>query len=412
MKINTGRGIISLTTLIGIWSISALTSLPGLAISPILGKLSAIFPNSTELDIQMLSSLPSLLIIPFIILSGKLTEKINNIHLLRIGLVLFGISGVLYLFLTQMWQLIAVSCLLGIGAGIIIPQSTGLISQFFTGKYRIKQFGLSSSISNITLVVATSLTGYLAEINWHLPFIVYLIPFVSVVLSLYLKESSMPKGELNAVEDADLLPNVLQSKHGIDIKHLMQVMGFYGLITFLNLVVIFTLPFIMKEYKMTSGDSGIMISLFFLAVMIPGLFLNQIISLFKEKTKFYCLLLMALGMGLIIVTRSEVIIGIGCFFVGFGYGVLQPAAYEFTTRTAIPAKATLALALTMATNYLAILLYPFVMDLIASVSHDQSQQLPFIINMIITFAIAILAYVKRDSLLFNSGGNHNKTCHK
>ena len=54
-----------------------LNALPGLAVSPILGKLSAIFPHSTELDIQMLSSLPSLLIIPFILLAGKLTERVE-----------------------------------------------------------------------------------------------------------------------------------------------------------------------------------------------------------------------------------------------------------------------------------------------------------------------------------------------
>ena len=95
MRIQTGQGTIPLITLIGIWSISALNALPGLAVSPILGKLSAIFPHSTELDIQMLSSLPSLLVIPFIILSGKLTEKINNILLLQAGLVIFSLSGIL-----------------------------------------------------------------------------------------------------------------------------------------------------------------------------------------------------------------------------------------------------------------------------------------------------------------------------
>lgn len=53
MKINTGRGTIPLITLVGIWSVSALTSLPGLAVSPILGQLTTIFPYATELDIQM-----------------------------------------------------------------------------------------------------------------------------------------------------------------------------------------------------------------------------------------------------------------------------------------------------------------------------------------------------------------------
>ena len=71
MKIQTGRGTIPLITLIAIWSISALTSLPGLAVSPILGDLTKIFPKATDLDIQMLTSLPSLLIIPFILLGGS-----------------------------------------------------------------------------------------------------------------------------------------------------------------------------------------------------------------------------------------------------------------------------------------------------------------------------------------------------
>lgn len=71
MKINTGRGTIPLITLIGIWSISALTSLPGLAVSPILGQLSTTFPDASELDIQMLSSLPSLLIYTFYFVGGQ-----------------------------------------------------------------------------------------------------------------------------------------------------------------------------------------------------------------------------------------------------------------------------------------------------------------------------------------------------
>ena len=89
MKIQTGRGTIPLITLIAIWSISALTSLPGLAVSPILGDLTKIFPKATDLDIQMLTSLPSLLIIPFILLGGKLTEKVDYVRVLKVGLWLF-----------------------------------------------------------------------------------------------------------------------------------------------------------------------------------------------------------------------------------------------------------------------------------------------------------------------------------
>ena len=144
MEIQTGRGNIPLITLVGIWSISALNALPGLAVS-------VIFPDATELEIQMVSSLPSLLIIPFIILSGQLTERVNSIKLLQIGLSIFLLSGILYLLSNKMWQLVVVSGLLGIGSGLIVPLSTGLISHFFTGPYRTKQFGYSSAITNVTL---------------------------------------------------------------------------------------------------------------------------------------------------------------------------------------------------------------------------------------------------------------------
>ena len=47
MKIETGQGTIPLITLLGIWSISALNALPGLAVSPILGQYFRILRSST-----------------------------------------------------------------------------------------------------------------------------------------------------------------------------------------------------------------------------------------------------------------------------------------------------------------------------------------------------------------------------
>ena len=409
MRIQTGRGTIPLITLIGIWSISALNALPGLAVTPILGKLSVIFPHSTELDVQMLSSLPSLLIIPFIILAGKLTEKVNFIRLLQVGLAIFALSGILYLFAGKMWQLIAISAMLGVGSGMIIPLSTGLISKYFVGPYRVKQFGFSSAITNITLVVATAVTGYLAEVNWHLPFVVYLFPLVSLVLSVYLRRSMISEeGSASIANDEKeetgvppIDPEVGKSKYGVNIKHLLQVMMFCGLSTYLALIVTFNLPFLMEEYHFSSGDSGVMISLFFLAIMAPGLFLNRIVGLFREKTKFYSLLCIAVGLALIWISPKEWVIAPGCILVGLGYGVIQPVIYDKTTHTAVPKKATLALAFVMMMNYLAILLCPFIIDFFQStVFHIKSQQFAFVFNLCITLVALIWAYCKRNTFLF------------
>ena len=43
MKIKTGKGSVTLVVLLAIWSVSAIASLPGLAVSPILGDLNKVF---------------------------------------------------------------------------------------------------------------------------------------------------------------------------------------------------------------------------------------------------------------------------------------------------------------------------------------------------------------------------------
>ena len=373
MKIKTGKGTIPLITLIAIWSISALTSLPGLAVSPILGDLTKIFPKATDLDIQMLTSLPSLLIIPFILLGGKLTEKVDFVRVLQVGLWLFATSGVLYLLSNKMWQLIVVSALLGVGAGLIIPLSTGLVSRYFVGTYRVKQFGLSSAITNFTLVIATAVTGYLAEVSWHLPFLVYLLPLISILLVGYLKttqpEAAVSSSQKDDSEAEDSSIDIGGGKYGIHIRHLIQLMAFYGIITYIVVVVIFNLPFLMEKHHFSSGNSG--------------------------------LLSIALGLLLIWIAPLEWLIIPGCLLVGLGYGVIQPMLYEKTTHAALPQKATMALAFVMMMNYLAILLYPFIGDFLQWVFHTQSQEFPFIFNLLITVGTFFWAYRCRDTFLFN-----------
>lgn len=417
MKIQTGQGTIPLITLIAIWSISALTSLPGLAVSPILGDLTKVFPGATDLDIQMLASLPSLLIIPFILLGGKLTEKIDFMRILRIGLWLFAASGILYLLSNKMWQLIIVSALLGIGAGLIIPLSTGLISKYFIGTYRVKQFGLSSAITNITLVVATAVTGYLAEVSWHLPFLVYLLPLVSVLLVWHLKEDSAGEVRTSSSNNhsgvggtkngsgqniiAEAEADTGGSKYGIHIKHIVELMTFYGVVTYIVLVVIFNLPFLMEKHHFSSGNSGLMISLFFLAIMAPGFCLDKIVAKLGNNTKPYSLLSIALGLALIWIAPKEWLIIPGCLLVGLGYGIIQPMLYDKTTHTAIPQKTTMALAFVMMMNYLAILLYPFIVDFFQWIFHTESLEFPFVLNLVLAAGTFIWAYVRRNTFLFN-----------
>lgn len=388
MKIKTGKGTIPLIVLLAVWSVSAISSLPGLAISPILGDLNRIFPKATDLEIQMLTSLPSLLIIPFVLLSGKLSEGRNKLRTLTIGLALFFLSGAACLFAQSMTWLIIISCLLGIGAGMVIPFSTGLIVDYFTGDYRIRQLGYSSSINNLTLVLATIVTGYLANVEWHLPFLVYTLPGISLALSLFLRRQP-------AAEEPE---QSAQLRHkSIDRRKLVQLMGLYFFITYTVLVVTFYAAFLVDDYKIDSSFSGILISLFFLAIMLPGLFIGRIIRIFRRNLNFVSLLLICAGLLCCGIFRDKTMLIVGSLLTGLGYGVMQPVIYDKAATIAPPRAATLALSFVMSVNYLAVMVCPFIVDLFRHLFATHSDRFPFFLNAVLAAAAAVLIWFRRDN---------------
>ena len=255
----------------------------------------------------------------------------------------------------------------------------------------------------MTLVVATAVTGYLDRVHWRLPFAVYLLPLISLVLSAYLKKDA---ASVTIKQAAAIIPPiqstpVISGKYGIHIRHLVQLMLFYGLVTYVVLAVTFNLPFLMEAHHFSSGNSGLMISLFFLAIMAPGFMLDSLVKLLRNKTKLYSLLAIAIGLLLIWISPTEWLIVPGCILVGLGYGIIQPLIYDKTVDTAIPQKTTLALAFVMVMNYLAILLSPFITDFFQWIFHTGSQEFPFIFNLCITILIMYWAYAKKEEFLFS-----------
>ena len=387
MTIKTGKGTISLAVLLAIWSVSAVVSLPGLAISPILGDLNHIFPKASDLEIQMLTSLPSLLIIPFVLLSGRFSVGKYKLRILTTGLVIFLLSGIACFFAMSMTALIVISCILGMGAGMVIPLSTGLVVDYFTGDYRVKQLGISSAINNLTLVLATSLTGYLATRDWHLPFLVYTLPAVSLALIPFLhRQKSAPEP---AGSD--------QLKHtAIDRRKLIGLMLLYFFITYSVLVITFYASFLIDDYRIDSSFSGFMISAFFLAIMLPGFFINYIISVLRSYVNVVSLASIAAGLVVVGVFRSPYLLLAGSILAGLGYGVMQPLIYDKAAVIAPPRLATLALSFVMAVNYLSVMVCPFIVDFFRDVMHAHGETFPFMLNAALTVLVMIAAWVGRS----------------
>lgn len=390
MKINTGKGTIPLTALVAIWSISAIISLPGLAISPILEDLDKIFPSASELEVEMLESLPSLMIIPFMLLSGRWSVRGNKIRLLVIGSAIFLISGIGSLLSRSLVELIVLGAVMGVGAGIIIPLSTGFVVDYFTGDYRIKQLGISSAVNNLALVGATSLTGYLADIEWYFAFAVYLLPIVTLIL---IPALSHTRPEPEPPQGAQ------RRQQGLNGRIIVGLMLFYFIITYASLVVTFNTSYLASEGGMSSSKSGLLISLFFLAIMAPGFVLNGIMKLLGKATNLWSLVVMGAGLVIMSLPHPDFLkLAVGAILTGLGYGVMQPLIYDKAATNSPPHLSTLALSLVMVVNYLAILVAPFIIDGIDWLFTTKSYAFPFLFNGLLTLVMALITlFVFRKS---------------
>lgn len=424
--VDSGNGKIPLISLIAILSISLTVNLPGLAISPIMGKLDQVFKHVTELEVQLLTVLPNLITIPFILCSGKICTQKNQMYILGIGLGIYTITGVLYFFANSMIELILLSCLLGVGCGLVIPLAASLISQYFSGQARTKELGMKSSLSNFTVIFATLFVGWMASIEWHLAFIVYMVPIIPLCLIPFMTGKYISKNSVAATastapapqshndttvksvkadsEDPSASSSFIPFPGNTAIKMLFCLMGLYFIMTYGTEVVSYYLPFAMEHYKLTTGDVGVATAMFFLAATLSGFLLTRIISYFKRQTMQLAILLCVFGLIFLAFVHTYWAYILGVFIMGFGYGVVQPVIYDKTSYVApTSADNTRYFSYLLTCNYIGISVVPFIIEGAEKIFNASSDpNFSFLFNGIIVAIVLILAIWKRKSFVFEA----------
>ncbi len=420
---------------LAIWSLSLAVDLPGLAVTPIEGSLRSIFTDATDLKIQMLTVLPNLIIIPFVLLSGKLSESRHKVLVIALGTILYLVAGAWSIFCNSLTGLIWLSCLLGAGCGLILPFSTGLIADVFTGKYRVKQMGIISAIGNIALVLATFAVGYLVAGDltetYHRAFFVYLIPLLSLVLIPFLNKipksdyQSQPAASTDSTTAASADKNAQAAAQpaavpavdadGFSTKGQTVKGGFYVGRTIWLLLAYFFFVFAtcIPSYYLpnfdwiTSEQASNMTSVFYFAMFVVGLALTPVMKAFR-KTTFIAATAMIVGSFVIfVVTKSVVPYVIAAALCGLGNGIAQPIFYTKATEVVTSdSKSTLSLAYLQVANYVAISLVPVIISAAENIFHVHTTLFPFIFVGIASAIVLVCVIIRSGHFVFGMSQNY------
>lgn len=458
MPIKTGKGPISMIVVFAIWSLSLAVDLPGLAVTPIEGQLHSIFHGATDFQVQLLTVLPNVVIIPFVLLSGKLSETKHKVLVITLGTILYIIAGVLSMASKSLDTLIWLSCLLGAGCGLILPFSTGLIADVFVGKYRMKQMGIVSAIGNVALVGATFVVGFLAAKNWHLPFLVYLIPVVSLILIPFLNKipqsdyaanpnadddsSSATTSSSTATSDSAAKPAVANTvapdasasaattakpaataaaatatlslvdedgfstanqvvKGGFFVGRTIWLLLAYFFFVFATSVPPYYLPNLMPQYHMSTEAVSIVTSVFYFAMFLIGLVVTGTLKVFRRFSFILAGSLVLGGFILFVFTRSLPIYIIASAIIGLGNGLAQPIFYmKATELVSTRTKYTLALAYLQVANYVAISLVPVIINLFIWLFDNHTNLFPFIVTGVMCAIVLVFIIIRAGHFTF------------
>lgn len=429
--VKTGKTPVSMMVVMAIWSLSLAVDLPGLAVTPIEDQLHLLFDDVTDFKIQLLTVLPNVVIIPFVLVSGKLSETRHKLPVIIAGIIMYALAGALSIFSSSLNILIWLSCLLGAGCGLILPFATGLIADVFTGAYRMKQMGIVSAIGNIALVCATFAVGFLAAKSWHLPFVVYLIPLVSLFLVPWLKK--IPAADLDSTAEAEpeeegkvdhpesaaeirdmkkeeALPDMdadgfstanQKIKGGFYIGRTIWLMLGYFFFVFATTAPTYYLPNLMPDYGMTTEQVSIVTSIFYFAMFLIGIFVTSVMKVFKKNTFIVSTAVIIIGFAIYLTTRSLGMFILAAALIGLGNGQTQPIFYNKATEIVTsPRKATLALAFLQAANYVAISMVPVIISLFEAIFGIKTNLFPFLVVGIMTVLVFIVVIIRSRHFVF------------
>ena len=406
--IDSGEGKVPLLSAIAILAISLTVNLPGLAISPVLGELRKVM-HSTPLQVQLLNVLPNLVTIPFILCAGKICTPKNQLTVLTTGLVIFTAVGVAYFFAKTMLVLIILSCLLGVGCGLVIPLAASLISQNFSGRPRSTVLGTKSGLSNFSVIIATLFVGWVAAKNWHYSFIVYFVPLIPLCLVPFIRSKFINQARkapsAASAETADAVSFHFKGKKAI--RMMWGAIAIYFTATYATMAISYYLPFTMEHYGLSTGQVGVATAMYYLTATLAGFGLSKMIRLTGVWT---------LQLGLILASAGLLAVGfiheyawyiIGILIMGFGYGLVQPILYDKTSYFApTDAKSTQYFAYLLTFNYIGISSVPFIVEFFRTFIYDPhpaSHDFSYIINGIILAIVAVVTIVMHKSFVVQAG---------
>lgn len=297
---------------------ATLTVMAGAIIAPVIN----IMKDSLGVDqtkIGLIITTHALFIAIFSPIIGSIIDKIGTKKPFVFGLLLYGISGGVGLFIESFSILIASRAILGIAVAFILTPITVMILNLYEGHERNKVMGWRGSANSFGGVFWMLIAGALGGISWHLPFGLYLLGIVLGILAIF------------------TVPETYKEKNGSGTTSIFKVLSkspviilMYSLIFWAMMLLYMLIIFLPQLLETMDVTDPFHISIFLMIAPLVGgvVSLNYgRIKRYLDYKKIFFVVLFAWTIGYISISQfpSVFVIMLSIGFFGVAMGMSMPA---------------------------------------------------------------------------------------
>jgi len=314
---------------------NAVTMVDMVGIVPAFGDISMAFADKDPTLVNMVLTIPTLFMVIFAVIAGRLSLVVSKKTLLCLGIIVFTIGGTLPFLSSDLTTILVLRALCGAGAGFVLPTYSSLISDFFSGFERVRVLGLSNASGNIILIIVSLIGGFIAVFDWHNVFFVYLVGIALLLLALLNIPKTTPDGMRMKAPDADKPKDSAPAASVTKPTFLLALICFVSL-SFLFICSVLGSPYIMMEGIGDSAFLGICSTMMIITQIIIGFLFSPFIKFFKRYALTIGLAIYAFGYFLFANIHSQP--GAIVFFLVLGLAIGITIPYLITSATALGIK--------------------------------------------------------------------------
>ncbi len=305
----------------------------------IAGNIPAIvqaYPTVNETLVELLTTIPSLLIIVTILISPKVAQRIGYKRTVQVGIGIVCLAGLLPVVTTSFTSLFLSRILFGVGVGLFNPLLYTIAAGLYSGSHLATVIGLQSAFEGIGGMLITFLVGQLLVTGWRYSFMVYAL----AIPILFLFGLFVP----------DIRPTTSNEKEAKTGATIDRTLIYYLILLFLAVTVYMSIAVKVTGllYDKAIGDAtdgSNLLAFIGFGAMTAGMVFGKTVRIFKEWTIPVSFLGMSIALLLLARAPNLWIASLAVILCGFSFRTFVPYVFNEVNQKSQQATAQTALLL-------------------------------------------------------------------